>query len=104
MLLSLDSSVALGGNNVFGIFRKRRRTLHQVQELREKHAERNGFAGPHGQALTGDQAQELLDKSRGRGSPFKPLGDWIQQRLSTSSRSAATPAGSDRSTVDGSKE
>lgn len=100
-LLSLDSSAALGGNNLFGIFRKRRLTLQQVQELRENHAERNGFAGPHGQALTGDQAQELLDRSRGKGSPFKPLGDWIQQRLTTSSR-ASGRGRSSRS--DGSKE
>jgi hypothetical protein len=93
--------VALGGNNLFGIFRKRRLTLHQVQELREKHAERNGFAGPHGQALTGDQAQEILDRSRGKGSPFKPLGDWIHHRLSTSS-SATTGRGRGRG--DGIKE
>jgi hypothetical protein len=66
----------LGGNNLFGIFRTRRLKLHHVQELRESHAERNGFAGPHGKALTGDEARELLN--RRRRSVWKLASDWFR--------------------------
>jgi hypothetical protein len=74
----------LGGNNLFGIFRKRRLSLHRIQELRETHAERNGFAGPHGQALTGSEAQELLNRRRQSG--WNSLRNWIQQRFSSTSK------------------
>ena len=43
---------AFGGSNIFGVFRKRRRTLQDVQEKRVEVAARRGFAGPHGELLT----------------------------------------------------
>ena len=43
---------AFGGSNIFGVFRKRRRTLDSIQDKRVEVAARRGFAGPHGELLT----------------------------------------------------
>lgn len=54
LLLTLLQVCSLGQNNVFGVFRKRRRKLAQTQDDREQIATNRGFAGPHGQPLSVD--------------------------------------------------
>jgi hypothetical protein len=44
---------ALGGSNVFGLFRKRLLQLEQIQQKREARAALMGFAGAHGAPLSG---------------------------------------------------
>jgi type II secretory pathway pseudopilin PulG len=56
----LASAAALGGNNIFGVFRKRRRAVQKLQDKRCTKAAAEGFAGPHGEPLTAQEAQELL--------------------------------------------
>lgn len=58
-LAMLLQVAALGGNNVFGIFRLRRNRLLEIQERREVSAASKGFAGPHGQPLSAEEAEEL---------------------------------------------
>ena len=53
LLLFVAATVhAFGGSSIFGVFRKRRRTLQDIQEKRVEVASRRGFAGPHGELLT----------------------------------------------------
>jgi hypothetical protein len=64
--LLLSTSVeSLGGNNLFGIFRKRRWTLQKIQEKREVAATQQGFAGPNGGVLNSTEAASLqrVDKN-----------------------------------------
>ena len=74
-----DPTFALGGNNIFGIFRKRRKTLSTIQEQREKSAASKGFAGPNGRPLTSEEAVADNNKNKSSWNPF----DWFQQESST---------------------
>jgi hypothetical protein len=67
---------SLGGNNIFGFFRKRRQTLLQVQEKRAAAATHKGFAGPHGGLLNSTEAASLGSST---GS-WSPVADWFSQK------------------------
>jgi hypothetical protein len=60
LTLLVASAAALGGNNVFGVFRLRKRALQKIQDKRCRKAAAEGFAGPHGEPLTAREAQEML--------------------------------------------
>lgn len=53
LILSLVNAAAFGGSNVFGLFRKRLMLLEHIQQQRETLAALKGFAGPHGEPLSG---------------------------------------------------
>lgn len=77
--LSLWTSDALGGSNVFGLFRKRRMQLLDEQMEREDQAARKGFAGPHGEPLSGDEMVEVLQEQQQQGwGMLDPLRGWFQ--------------------------
>lgn len=58
----LATTTALGGNNVFGVLRKRRRSASKIQEKRVQVASRKGFAGPNGERLSIEETQALQQK------------------------------------------
>lgn len=63
--LTLATAVAaLGGNNVFGVLRKRRRSVEKIQEKRVQVASRKGFAGPNGERLSMEEVQALQQKMK----------------------------------------
>jgi len=55
---------ALGQSNIFGVFRKRRRSLEGIQDRRVQVASRKGFAGPHGELLTISEYEDLQAERR----------------------------------------
>lgn len=55
---------ALGQNNVFGVFRKRCRSLEKIQDKRVEVASRKGFAGPNGERLSVEDARALQQKTK----------------------------------------
>lgn len=59
MWMTLATVAALGQNNVFGVFRKRRRSIEKVQDKRVEVASRKGFAGPNGERLTIEEVQAM---------------------------------------------
>ena len=63
---------AFGGSNIFGVFRKRRRTLQEMHEKRVALAVRRGFAGPHGEILTVKEYQTLQQE---RGTRVRQQDD-----------------------------
>ena len=70
------STNAFGGSNVFGLFRKRRLRLEEVQAKREAEAEALGFAGPHGSPLSGEEAAKQAKK---KTAAFDPLLNWFRK-------------------------
>ena len=73
---------AFGGSNIFGVFRKRRRTLQDIQEKRVQIAARRGFAGPHGELLTVKefealQAEKAKDNDENNNNNNNSLVDQI---------------------------
>jgi len=68
----------LPGSNLFGIFRKRRRTLQAIQDKRHDAAAKHHFAGPHGEPLSANEALALAKStsSSSGSSPLSKLSDW----------------------------
>ena len=61
-LVTTTTVSALGQSNIFGVFRKRRRSLEEIQDKRVRMAFRKGFVGPHGELLTVKEFEALQAK------------------------------------------
>lgn len=68
--MMLTSVSGFGGSNVFGLFRRRRLRLLDEQMEREDQAARKGFAGPHGEPLSGDEVVVDENQLLGVLDPF----------------------------------
>lgn len=56
--LTLTTVDALGQNNLFGVFKRRKRKLLEVQKKRQDVAALKGFAGPAGEPLSAKEVQQ----------------------------------------------
>ena len=84
LLAWLTLATALGQSNVFGVFRRRRRVLQEIQEKRVKVASRKGFAGPHGELLTVQEFEALqaeMDNNNNNKSSHGGVGGPLDQIL-----------------------
>jgi hypothetical protein len=74
-LWCLPGTESLGGNNIFGFFRKRRQTLYRTQKKREAEATQKGFAGPNGEPLNSTEAASLESVKS-----WNPVTDWLSRK------------------------
>jgi hypothetical protein len=68
---------SLGGNNIFGFFRKRRQTLYKTQKKLEAEAiEEKAFSGPNGKLVNSTETASLESV----GSWWNPVADWFSRK------------------------
>jgi hypothetical protein len=67
---------SLGGNNIFGFFRKRRQTLYRTQKKLEAEAIQKGFAGPNGKLVNSTETASLESV----GSWWNPVANWFSRK------------------------